>query len=631
MAEDGSQAKREKNLRIQEKVKAEILSTEETYVHGLNTLIQVYIVPLRKMCKDAMRAGKAPPLEKKELNVLFSNIETIYAVNMQFIEDVRSAMSGEEKDSESEGKSLGKIFLDFAPYFKMYTEYVGNHDRATDLLTGIQKNGSRKYNAFKEFLKKKSVPIAQLLILPIQRVPRYRLLLQELVKRTQEDDPDYEKRSNALELIKKSANHINEAVKRMDSIRKVRQVQEKFLGQPAFVSPSRIFIQEARLAKMSDGDRYRQKYQFFLFNDLFLYADYRPLTKKYKVHWSADINANFDLKHLPNDESSRYKFQFEIVTPDKSFKMVFKALETFTQWKTLLLRCIEERKNQINFRPKARTAKSLLRLQTKPPRPPRPSEDGVRLLFSLYNRIERARKLVNDRRNAPPSQCARVLFDYAAQDASELTLREGGVVEILSTESEAGSEWWRGECDGKTGVFPYNYVKTFQRCWFKAVCEYKAGGDSELQLLKDDVLKVERMMTNGWWYAKSLRSQSYGWIPANYVEECDRNYHMPKTRELAQPKSAKGGESRRTKSMAGIRGAVVAKAAGDAKQGGDGEVGAASGKPNSPISRERSASLGSGRQPRKAGTAAPEGEEKPVPPPLPVGGLVRKPPPVPKT
>lgn len=54
-------------------------------------------------------------------------------------------------------------------------------------------------------------------------------------------------------------------------------------------------------------------------------------------------------------------------------------------------------------------------------------------------------------------QCI-VLFPYSAQNQDELTLVEGEVITILSRNIEDAG-WWRGELNGKQGVFPDNFVK----------------------------------------------------------------------------------------------------------------------------------------------------------------------------
>ncbi|XP_062996492.1 SH3 domain-containing protein 21 isoform X2 [Elgaria multicarinata webbii] len=55
------------------------------------------------------------------------------------------------------------------------------------------------------------------------------------------------------------------------------------------------------------------------------------------------------------------------------------------------------------------------------------------------------------------SLCCRVLFDYEPEHEDELPLRKGDLVVLLSKETvDVG--WWEGECCGKTGLFPDNFV-----------------------------------------------------------------------------------------------------------------------------------------------------------------------------
>merc|ERR1719342_189350 len=54
-------------------------------------------------------------------------------------------------------------------------------------------------------------------------------------------------------------------------------------------------------------------------------------------------------------------------------------------------------------------------------------------------------------------QCL-VLFPYTAQNEDELTLQEGQLISIITQECE-DKGWWKGELDGRVGVFPDNFVK----------------------------------------------------------------------------------------------------------------------------------------------------------------------------
>ena len=51
-----------------------------------------------------------------------------------------------------------------------------------------------------------------------------------------------------------------------------------------------------------------------------------------------------------------------------------------------------------------------------------------------------------------------VLFPYMAQNEDELSLQEGQLITIITKDCE-DKGWWKGEIDGKVGVFPDNFVK----------------------------------------------------------------------------------------------------------------------------------------------------------------------------
>ena len=50
-----------------------------------------------------------------------------------------------------------------------------------------------------------------------------------------------------------------------------------------------------------------------------------------------------------------------------------------------------------------------------------------------------------------------MLFSYVAENEDELSITEGDILIILEKELE-DSGWWKGELNGKVGVFPDNFV-----------------------------------------------------------------------------------------------------------------------------------------------------------------------------
>lgn len=79
------------------------------------------------------------------------------------------------------------------------------------------------------------------------------------------------------------------------------------------------------------------------------------------------------------------------------------------------------------------------------------------------------------------------------------------------------SGWWEGDINGKRGLFPSNYVEelTCKKC--KALFNYSAQEPDELSIAKEDVITILLKQPNGWW--KGELQGRIGVFPANYVAE----------------------------------------------------------------------------------------------------------------
>ncbi|XP_076373762.1 SH3 domain-containing kinase-binding protein 1-like isoform X3 [Tachypleus tridentatus] len=58
----------------------------------------------------------------------------------------------------------------------------------------------------------------------------------------------------------------------------------------------------------------------------------------------------------------------------------------------------------------------------------------------------------------PVKEIVRVLFSYEAQNEDELTINENDIITIVTKDLE-DKGWWKGELNGKIGVFPDNFVE----------------------------------------------------------------------------------------------------------------------------------------------------------------------------
>jgi hypothetical protein len=145
----------------------QIVFSEFEYVDHLNTLITIFINPLRSL----------NIISQKEILDLFSNAEELYILHKELLESIE-----ERVNNWSDTQKLGDIFVDMAPSFENYSTYCHNFDFAIQTLERISENQN-----FKLFLEKskehcKLSGIRSYLTLPIRRIPKCILQLEELVK-----------------------------------------------------------------------------------------------------------------------------------------------------------------------------------------------------------------------------------------------------------------------------------------------------------------------------------------------------------------------------------------------------------------------------------------------------------------
>ena len=68
-----------------------------------------------------------------------------------------------------------------------------------------------------------------------------------------------------------------------------------------------------------------------------------------------------------------------------------------------------------------------------------------------------AKKAATATNNAKPNVCrVRAKYDFKPQEEGELPMSFGDIIVVLDKSDE---NWWRGECNGKRGMFPAPYVE----------------------------------------------------------------------------------------------------------------------------------------------------------------------------
>jgi len=161
----------EKQERRRGQIAGELYSTEKSYVYSLNLVIQKFLMPLYSAASQSQMV-----IKPEQMRSIFSNIEMIYNYNTLLLDGLENRIS-----RWSNVQLIGDIFLKMAPYFRCYTEYVTNFNVASNVLNELR----QKNSAFANYLKRvendpalNKLDLISFLIMPVQRIPRYNLLLQ---------------------------------------------------------------------------------------------------------------------------------------------------------------------------------------------------------------------------------------------------------------------------------------------------------------------------------------------------------------------------------------------------------------------------------------------------------------------
>jgi hypothetical protein len=307
MSADKQRAREARRLRIGE----EILATERSYIASLRALVEVWLLPLSTAANSS-----TPILSNAQIKSIFSNIKSIYDFHTEFIKDMM-VCSGESPAPTPEEIQLlspsaaakvvgadcfGQLFVKYSPFFKMYTDYVNNHNDATQFLAQLHQKKGKKFSAFEAQALanplSKGMSLESFLIMPVQRVPRYRLLLNELIKNTEPSHPDYAKLNNAYESIKLVAKHINEALRYQENMCKIVELMSKFSHTIELMVPGRTLLWEGSILRRTlKGDH---EHYVVLFTDLLVLADGQYAAGKLRVTEQLPVDAHVSCQCIDN-------------------------------------------------------------------------------------------------------------------------------------------------------------------------------------------------------------------------------------------------------------------------------------------------------------------------------------------
>ena len=255
----------------------EIVASEETYVANMRICLEVFRDPLRDLLGRDEVLGRV-------LNEL------------DLLEKFQATFLGELRLERARNECFGNIFRKFAPFFKMtaaYAEAYGAWSRR------VASDGNNRGSPVKDVAlvlarqafdeRCKGRDLAQFLVAPVQRVPRYRLLLEALVLRTNEDHADRNDLDEALTLVRDACAKID-SILGENAVRDEMQLLKSRIHDPANQLSSLV---AHRLVRTGDARKLStskiETLTFWLTDRALFSCDRPPATNMYRLRFYAPL------------------------------------------------------------------------------------------------------------------------------------------------------------------------------------------------------------------------------------------------------------------------------------------------------------------------------------------------------
>ncbi|XP_034240310.1 FYVE, RhoGEF and PH domain-containing protein 4-like isoform X2 [Thrips palmi] len=329
----------------------ELLMTERSYVSVLNLIDQVFHFRVD-------HENRAHPMFPQEtVPHMFSNIKSIYKLHNEFLlPQLEERMKSWDLDPR-----IGDIMKIFAPFLKLYTEYVKNFDSAMSLINMMQMKNSRFAAIMHEIHQMPecgNLTLTHHMLSPIQRIPRYELLLKDYLKKLSDDSNDRTDTERALHLVSSAANHANEAMKKISQFQQLLEIQENISGAVDLVSPTRELLREGKVHKISARSGDHQERYLFLFSDVLLLCSPRLISNRVISGPTYRLRVKFDVESLQVLEGDNMETEntFYVQAYSKKVELYTQTSDEKLAWLDALCTAVQElykRKSSLRISPES--------------------------------------------------------------------------------------------------------------------------------------------------------------------------------------------------------------------------------------------------------------------------------------
>jgi len=248
----------------------ELLDTEENYVSKVYELIHSVAVDFRQKARQKHVSSTSP--SEQALKALFPpSLDKILEVNSQFLEQIRTVLEDTENDAIQDieqatddifvaplrgqkdpqdvtgAAALAKALVEWFPQFgECYTTYMAAHAEFSQLLKGFTKDTSSSFS--KRVYETGEQRLMSMLIEPVQRLPRYNLYIDNIVKQLPVRHPATKIFLKARDIISEICSREGPSVQQMKVFDRLRKM---VFSWPPTLNPQGRLITAMDLVELS--------------------------------------------------------------------------------------------------------------------------------------------------------------------------------------------------------------------------------------------------------------------------------------------------------------------------------------------------------------------------------------------
>ncbi|XP_045128313.1 rho guanine nucleotide exchange factor 9-like isoform X4 [Portunus trituberculatus] len=381
----------------------EIISTERDFVKHLRDVIKGYLM---QVCK------RGDMFSKERIATIFGNMEALYHFQSGFLKELEECIDWQEPHKSC----IGAIFIRNREKFEIYSEYCNNHPAATSALQELYQD--QRYVHFFEAcrLLQEMIDISLdgFLLTPVQKICKYPLQLQELLKYTKTDHPDYSSVKGALEAMRDVALLVNERKRRMECLEKIASWQMTVEGWegPDLLEESSQLIHQGEVTKGAGG-AWPKDVTLFLFDHQLVYCK-RDLLKRNTFVYRGRLNLDMcEVVDMPANKDSSFNmsngWKIHSVAKNKWYTFSCKTTPEKLKWmeafrKERALVAADETAGFVVGEKAKNLARVAARNQRNRPKRPRTTKTHKRVQAMTYAQAELLVNLDPDSRcNSLPS------------------------------------------------------------------------------------------------------------------------------------------------------------------------------------------------------------------------------------